>query len=46
MWVRIISIANHHQWDGLVLTAEEFSKLIDTLELSKFQYSVKTEEVK
>lgn len=43
---KIISIANHHQWDGLVVTASELLDITKVLELSKWYYDIKVEEVK
>ena len=32
----IISIANHHQFDGITLSEKDFTKLLDVLELGTF----------
>ena len=43
--IKIISISNHHQWDGLVLTQEQFNNLVEALNASKFYYDIKWEKV-
>jgi len=43
--VKIISITNHHQWDGETLSEEEYDALLKTLEKSKYHYKIKSETI-
>ena len=43
--IKIISISNAHQWDGVTMTSEEFLKLKEVLQLSKFHHIINWEEV-
>ena len=36
--IKIISISNHHQWDGVELSVKAFERLIDVLQMSKWAF--------
>lgn len=42
--IKIISIANHHQWDNVLMSEDQFYKLLEVLDLSKFVYEVEKEK--
>lgn len=37
----IIEISNAHQWDGKLLTTEQWNALITVLRVSKFSHTIK-----
>lgn len=42
--VKIIEITNYHQFDGILLTKEEFVKLLEVLEFGTMHFRAKVEE--
>ena len=44
--IKIKSITNHHQWDGKILTTDQFNKLQEMLLLSIYTYNIEWEYLK
>lgn len=42
--IKIQSISNAHQWDGVELKEEDFKKLEEVLRFSKYTHTIKTQE--
>lgn len=38
--IKIISISNHHQWDGRTVSRKDFDTIVKALELSKFEFVI------